>query len=98
MVTNPYLLKNTNFVDAIAVVYLRCNKKAVVSGGQVSDTVGFENAIQFNCTHCGYAIKYANTPKFSVFTIASRRVRTKEVQSLYQVGIKQAYYGQEQSY
>ena len=69
MKTNPYQLKNIDFVDSIAVVCPRCSKKAVVSGGQpVSNTVGFEEAIQFTCTYCVYVLKYANTPKFPVFT------------------------------
>ncbi len=69
MKANPYQLKNSDFTDAIAVVCPRCSKKAIVSSRQsISNTVGFETAIQFTCTQCGYVIKYDNTPKFPVFT------------------------------
>lgn len=69
MKANPYLLKNIDFVDSIAVVCPHCSKKAVVTGGQPeSNTIGFEDEIQFTCVQCGNAVKYKDTPNFPVFT------------------------------
>jgi hypothetical protein len=74
---NPYAVRNEDFLSPIDVVCPRCRARALVAGARPYAALGtYEEELRFSCTSCGYAIKYANTPKFPVFT-NSRGVTVK---------------------
>lgn len=69
MPNNAYTLRNEDFISNIDVICPKCKTKAVVIGGQpYKDTNEYEGDVFFSCTSCGFALKYANTPKIIVFT------------------------------
>ncbi|NGM63024.1 hypothetical protein G5B30_14020 [Sphingobacterium sp. SGG-5] len=65
---NPYAVKNSDFMQQIDVVCPRCEKKALVFGADLyAPAARHEEQVRFSCMACGYAIKYANTPKMIVY-------------------------------
>lgn len=65
---NPYVVSNNDFTERIDVVCPRCEKKALVMGiPAYAPITEHEKKVRFSCVSCGYAIKYANTPKMLVY-------------------------------
>lgn len=65
---NPYSVSNSDFTNRIDVVCPRCEKKAIVIGASLNTTMAeHEEKVRFSCGGCGYAVKYANTPKLIVY-------------------------------
>lgn len=66
---NPYQVRNEDFITTVYVVCPKCKAKAVILGGQPYKNIkDYEDNVRFSCTSCGYALKYANTPIFTVYT------------------------------
>lgn len=65
---NPYAVRNDDFTDYIDVVCPRCEKKALVIGAKLYVSMAeHEEKVRYSCLRCGYAIKYAHTPKMTVY-------------------------------
>lgn len=65
---NPYTVTNSDFTHHIDVVCPRCDKKALVKGAHLYlPMADLEEKVSFSCLSCGYNIKYANTPKLTVY-------------------------------
>lgn len=65
---NPYTVRNDDFTDHIDVVCPRCGKKALVIGANLYVPMAeHEEKVRYSCLRCGYIIKYANTPKMTVY-------------------------------
>ena len=68
MNANAYTARNSDFTENIDVVCPKCEQKAAVVGARVDQPVAeYEEHVRFSCMSCGYAVKYINTPKFTVF-------------------------------
>lgn len=66
---SPYQLRNEDFISKVQVVCPRCRANSVVLGGQpYGNITEYEADVRFSCTTCGFTLKYANTPKFSIHT------------------------------
>ncbi|MGA9211118.1 hypothetical protein [Kaistella sp.] len=69
MIPNPYTVQNNDFISTISVACPKCNLQALVLGGDPHKAISeYEDEVRFSCTSCGYALKYANTPKFTIYT------------------------------
>ncbi len=79
MNTNAYTVRNNDFTEKIDVVCPKCERKATVVGARVDEPVAeYEEHVRFSCVACGYAVKYINTPKFTVFVNSSgKAVRSR---------------------
>jgi len=80
MPRSTYTLQNEDFISTVYVVCPKCKEKALVLGGQPYKNIqDYEDEVRFSCTTCGYAIKYANTPKFTVDANSRGRNLTSRV-------------------
>lgn len=65
---SPYQLRNEDFITTIQVVCPRCRANSMVLGGKPYGNISeYEADIRFSCKICGFALKYANTPKFTTY-------------------------------
>ena len=65
----PYAMHNYEFTDHIDVTCPKCKAQALVLGGQPDKAItDYETEVRFSCTPCGFSLKYANIPKFTVYT------------------------------
>lgn len=68
MNVNAYTVRNGDFTEKIDVICPKCGERATVVGARVDAPVTeYEDRVRFACAACGYAVKYANTPKFTAF-------------------------------
>lgn len=69
MLQNAYTLRNEDFISVVDVKCPKCKSKAVVLGGIPSQFVeNYEDDVQFSCISCGFALKYKDIPKTTLFT------------------------------
>lgn len=76
----PYAMLNGEFIDHIDVICPKCKAQALVLGGQPYKAITeYETEVCFSCASCGFALKYANTPKFTVNTNSKRQAVTSRM-------------------
>lgn len=69
MQLSSYSLRNEDFITTIQVTCPKCKAQALVLGGQPDKAItDYETEVRFSCTPCGFSLKYANIPKFTVYT------------------------------
>lgn len=89
---NPYIVSNSDFTHHIDVICPRCEKKAIVIGTSLYvPMVEHEEKVRFACVRCGYAIKYANTPKMIVYV--NSRGKPKYSRMVYQNAPVDPFFG-----
>lgn len=65
---NAYTVRNSDFTESIDVICPKCERKAMVIGARADQRIAeYEKLVRFSCLVCGYAVKYINTPRFTVF-------------------------------
>lgn len=68
-VKNAYSVRNEDFISKIDVFCPKCAAKAVVIGGKPYVNIReYESEVRFSCYVCGYALRYTDLAKPTIFT------------------------------